>query len=299
MDIKTFQQLKETINKTNKTIDAIALELEQNSSALSIEELKKIIKNTLIAMKEAIKTGLETKSETNGKMGGFDCAKQVEFYKKHPSVFGKLFEKIICYALATSEQNARMGRIAACPTAGACGIVPSVLISAFEEFQIDEEKQINSLLVAGLIGKIIAYKVKPAGATAGCQAECGTASAMAAGAMAYMLDCNIDQILNATALAIKNILGLTCDPVRGFVEVPCIKRNPFLAIHAIVAVELASAKIESVIPVDEVIDAMEQTGALMSADLKENSKAGLAKTKTAIIMEKSCFTKKYYSELND
>ncbi len=299
MDIKTFQELKQTIKQTNKSIVQIAFELEENSSNLNKNELKKIAKKTLKAMKEAIYTGLSAKSETNGKMGGFDCNKQVEFYKNHPSVFGRLFEKIICYALATSEENARMGRIVACPTAGACGIVPSILISCFEEFDIDKEKQINSLLVAGLIGKIIAYKVKPAGATAGCQAECGTASAMAAGAMAYLFDYDIDIIINAAALAIKNILGLTCDPVRGFVEVPCIKRNPFLAIHAAVALELASAKIESVIPADEVIDAMEQTGALMSADLKENSKAGLAKTKTAIIMDKSCFTKKYYSELND
>ena len=122
---------------------------------------------------------------------------------------------------------------------------------------------------------------------------------MAAGAAAYLFGYNIDIILNSVSLCLKNILGLTCDPVRGFVEVPCIKRNPFMAIHAITAVELASAGIESVIPTDDVIDAMEQTGALMSPSLKESSLAGLAKTKTAIIMSKACFTKKYYSELND
>lgn len=299
MNIKTFVDLKKAAIKENKKIYQIAQELEQASCGITPDEFRKITKQTLDAMKEAIKTGLNTASETNGKMGGFDCKKQVDYYKKHPSCFGKLFEKIVCYALATSEENARMGRIVACPTAGACGIVPSVLVSCFEEFDIDEEKQINALITAGIIGKIIANKVKPAGATAGCQAECGTASAMAAGAMAYLFGYDIDKILNSVALALKNILGLTCDPVRGFVEVPCIKRNPFLALHAAVAVELAGSGIKSVIPVDDVVDAMEQTGALMSNDLKENSKAGLAKTKTAIIMEKACFTKKYYSELQD
>jgi len=299
MNIKTFKELQDACLKQNKTIYEIAQILETSTTGISDNEFRTIVKNTLEAMKDAIKNGIKTKSETNGKMGGFDCHKQVEYYKNNKSLFGKLFEKIICYALATSEENARMGRIVACPTAGACGIVPSILISYFEEFNIDEEKQINSLIIAGLIGKIIANKVKPAGATAGCQAECGTASAMAAGAMAYLKGLDIDGILNAVALCLKNILGLTCDPVRGFVEVPCIKRNPFLAVHAATAVEMASSGIKSVIPVDDVVDAMEQTGALMSKDLKENSQAGLAKTKTAIIMEKACFTKKYYSALKD
>lgn len=299
MQIKTFDELKRICLAQNKEIFEIAQEQESNLHNISVIEFRKIILKTLEAMKEAIKTGLNTSSITNGKMGGFDCKKQTDYYKNSPSIFGKMFEKIITYALATSEENARMGKIAACPTAGACGIVPAVLVSTFEEFNIELEKQINSLIVAGFIGQIISYKVKPAGAVAGCQAECGTAGAMAAGAMAYLFDCNIDIILNSIALSLKNILGLTCDPVRGFVEVPCIKRNPFVAIHAACAVEMAKSGIESVIPVDDVVDAMEQTGVLMDSNLKENSQAGLAKTKTAIMMDKACFTKKYYSEFKD
>ena len=299
MQINTFEELKEYSRKENKKIYEIAQEMECQNLGISEDKFRQIIKNTLDTMKEAIKTGLNNTQPTNGKMGGQDCVKLIERYKKNPSIFSKLFEKILTYALATSEENARMGKIAACPTAGACGIVPSILVSLFEELNTDNEKQINSLIVAGLIGKIISQKVKPAGAIAGCQAECGTAAAMAAGAAAYLFGYNIDVILNSVSLCLKNILGLTCDPVRGFVEVPCIKRNPFMAIHAITAVELASAGIESVIPTDDVIDAMEQTGALMSPSLKESSLAGLAKTKTAIIMSKACFTKKYYSELND
>lgn len=299
MQIRTFDELKNVCVIENKEIFEIAQIIEANHHQISIEELRNIILKTLDAMKGAIKTGLNTATVTNGKMGGFDCKKQLDFYKETPSIFGKNFENIVTYALATSEENARMGRIVACPTAGACGIVPAVLVSTFESLNTDIETQINSLIIAGLIGQIISFKVKPAGAVAGCQAECGAAGAMAAGAMAYLYGCNIDMIFNAVALSLKNILGLTCDPVRGFVEVPCIKRNPFIAIHAALAVEMARAGIESVIPVDDVVDAMEQTGALMDTNLKENSQAGLAKTKTAIMMDKACFTKRYYSEFKD
>lgn len=299
MQIKTFEELKKACFEKKLEIFEIAQMIETDMHQISTDEFRKIILNTLNAMKEAIKTGLQTSTITNGKMGGLDCKRQLDFYKENPSVFGKFFEKIITYALATSEENARMGKIVACPTAGACGIVPAVLVSTFEMLNVDIERQINSLIVAGLIGKIIAYKVKPAGAVAGCQAECGTAGAMAAGAMAYLFDCDIDGIFNAVALSLKNVLGLTCDPVRGFVEVPCIKRNPFIAIHAASACEMARAGINSVIPLDDVVDAMEQTGAMMNENLKENSQAGLAKTKTAIMMDKACFTKKYYSEFNN
>ena len=299
MQIKTFEELKRLYHKSDKKLHEFIQENEANSLDITIENFRKSVKFTLDAMKEAIKNGLNSKEITNGKMGGFDCNKQLEYYKLHPSIFGKTFENIVCYALATSEENARMGKIAACPTAGACGIVPAVLISMFEKYNTDIEKQIDCLIIAGVVGQIISNKVKPAGAIAGCQAECGTASAMAAGAMAYLLTDDIEIVFNAVALSLKNILGLTCDPVRGFVEVPCIKRNPFLALHAVLSVEIAMSGIKSVIPVDEVVDAMEQTGVLMAASLKESSQAGLAKTKTAIIMEKACFTKKYYSELKD
>lgn len=299
MQVKTFEELKKRCVSENKEIYEIAQIQEAKISNISVEEFRNIIDKTLDAMKNAIKNGLENTSITNGKMAGKDTKTQLEFYKNNPSVFGKLFEKMICYALATSEENARMGKIAACPTAGACGIVPAVLVSLFEEKNIDKEKQINSLITAGIIGQIISFKVKPAGATAGCQAECGTASAMASGAMAYLLGFDVDVILNSVALSLKNILGLTCDPVMGFVEVPCIKRNPFMALHAATAVEIAASGIKSVIPTDEVVDAMEQTGALMATSLKESSMAGLAKTKTAVMMSKSKFTKKYYSEFKD
>jgi L-serine dehydratase len=180
-----------------------------------------------------------------------------------------------------------MGTIAACPTAGSCGIVPSVLISYAKDYKIEEDEQINALITAGEIGRIVSNKMALAGAVGGCQAECGVASAMASGALTQLRGGNVVQIINSVGLALKNIMGLTCDPVCGLVEVPCIKRNAFLAIHAVTASELAMADIVSVIPTDEVVDAMAQTAQLMSPLLKESAKGGLAKTKTAIELEKS------------
>ena len=191
------------------------------------------------------------------------------------------------YALATSEENVRMGTIVACPTAGSCGIVPSVIISYAQDYEITENEQINALITAGVIGKIVALKLPLAGAMGGCQAECGVASAMASAALTQMRGGNVKQIINSVGLALKNILGLTCDPVCGLVEAPCIKRNVFLAIHAVTASELALANVASVIPTDEIVDAMVQTAQLMSPLLKESAKGGLAKTKTAIKLEKN------------
>mgnify|MGYP006296299959 CR=1 FL=1 len=146
---------------------------------------------------------------------------------------------------------------------------------------------VDALIIAGGIGKIITYKVPLAGAVAGCQAECGASSAMAAGAATYIMNGSNEDILHASALALKNLLGLTCDPIGGLVEVPCIKRNAFLAVEAVVASEMSLAGIISHIPLDEVIDAMNQTGKLMSPLLKESSEGGLAVTKTALdIQEK-------------
>ena len=170
-----------------------------------------------------------------------------------------------------------MGKIVACPTAGSCAIVPSVLIGVSEELNLTEEEQINALITAGETGRIISNKVALAGAVAGCQAECGVASAMSAAALTQMRGGSIDEIFNATALAMKNLLGLTCDPVCGLVEIPCVKRNPFLAIHAVTASELALAGIKSKIPLDEVIDALEQTGKLMSPLLKRKLSGGFSK----------------------
>ena len=288
--LNTFNELREICEKSGKTIWEVTLSSEAELAETSEEEIRAIVKKSLDAMKEAITSGLKSKELSISGMCGDDCNRlQKRFLSEH-SLFGKTFEKIATYALATIEENLRMGKIVACPTAGSCAIVPSVLVGVGEDLNISEEEQINALITAGSIGRIISNKVALAGAVAGCQAECGVASAMSAGALTQMRGGNIDQIFNAVALAMKNLLGLTCDPVCGLVEIPCVKRNPFLAIHAVTASELALADIRTKIPLDEVIDALAQTGQLMSPMLKESSQAGLATTKTALELKKLLFS---------
>ena len=291
MNINTFDELKTYCEKENKKIYEAAQEIEAQKDEISVEDLRKIVKKNLDAMKDAIRNGLKSAEKSFSGLSGGDCQKLQAKFNNKPSLLGVIFEKITTYALATSEENARMGKIVACPTAGSCGIVPSVLVAVSEETGATEDEQINALITAGEIGRIISNKVQLAGAVAGCQAECGVASAMAAGALAQLRGENTENILSSVALAMKNLLGLTCDPVCGLVEVPCIKRNPFLAIHAVTAYELASAGIQSKIPLDEIIDTLEQTGQLMSPALKESSQAGLAKTKTGLKLEEEFYAK--------
>ena len=182
------------------------------------------------------------------------------------------------YAIATAEANAKMFRIVACPTAGSCGIVPAVLAAVAEEENSTLNDVTRALFTAGAIGRITAENASISGAVGGCQAECGTAAAMAAAAAVDLLHGTTEEMGNAMALAMKNILGLACDPVAGLVEVPCVKRNGFHAVHALVAVEMAMMGIRSVIPPDDVIDAMGRIGRLMPVSLRETSLAGLAMT---------------------
>ena len=289
MDISTFEQLKNECITKNKKIYEIAQENMASEGDISIDEVRDFANRSLFAMKEAIQSGLNCKELSLSGMCGQDCYRVQQKFKNEPAIFGKTFEKIMIYALATSEENIRMGKIVACPTAGSCGILPSALVAVSQEYNYSEREQINALITAGEIGRIISNKVSLAGAVAGCQAECGVASAMSAAAVCQLRGGTVSQILNASALALKNLLGLTCDPVAGLVEVPCVKRNPFLAIHSVTAVEMALAGVESKIPIDEVVDAMEQTGALMSPTLKESSQAGLAVTKTALEIQKQVF----------
>lgn len=284
-NVNTFRQLYYACKEKNKMIYEVALDNEVAQCEFSEYHVRLQAKKSLDAMKDAIKIGLTCTEPSPSGMSGDDCHKLQKSTTK--SILSETAQKIMKYALATSEQNLRMGRIVACPTAGSCGIVPAVLIAFAEDNNISENEQINALITAGEVGRLVANKMALAGAVGGCQAECGVASAMATAALTQMRGGSVKQVVNAVALALKNILGLTCDPVCGLVEIPCVKRNPFLAIHAVTASELAMADIISKIPIDEVVDAMEQTGQLMSPLLKESSQGGLAKTKTAVALEKN------------
>lgn len=285
-NIDNFQELID-LTQNKKKISLVFQELESSMLEKEIPELRKIMLGHLENMKEAIKRGLENPHLSESEMSGLDSGKISERYKNNQSLpCNELFGKIIRYAIATMEENQRMGRVVACPTAGSCGVVPAVITAYSEEFNIDVEKQLDAMFTSGGIGKIVAQRMPLAGAVAGCQAEGGVASAMAAAAIVDMLGGTNTQILNAVALALKNIMGLACDPIAGLVEVPCIKRNAFLGIHAVTASEMALAGVESYVPLDEVIDAMVQVGNLMSPLIKETSEGGLAVTKTALNLNK-------------
>lgn len=289
MTILSFEELMQICKQNNQKIFEVAQLEEAKLAEVDVDLIRAKTQETLNAMRDAIKNGLKSTEKSVSDWCGDDAVKLVERYKNRPALLGNIFEKITTYAIATAEENLRMGRIVACPTAGSCGIVPSVLISVAEELNVAESKLVDALLTAGVVGLIVSYKVRLAGAVAGCQAECGVASAMAAAALTEILDGSNEEILQATALALKNILGLTCDPVCGLVEVPCIKRNAFLGLHAVTAAELAISGVQSKIPLDEVVDTLKITGQLMSPLLKETSQGGLAKTKTALELEKKLF----------
>lgn len=289
MTILSFEELMQICKQNNQKIFEVAQLEEAKLAEVDVDLIRAKTLETLNAMRDAIKNGLKSTEKSVSDWCGDDAVKLVERYKNRPALLGTIFEKITTYAIATAEENLRMGRIVACPTAGSCGILPSVLISVAEELNVSESKLVDALLTAGVVGLIVSYKVRLAGAVAGCQAECGVASAMAAAALTEILDGSNEEILQATALALKNILGLTCDPVCGLVEVPCIKRNAFLGLHAVTAAELAISGVQSKIPLDEVVDTLKITGQLMSPLLKETSQGGLAKTKTALELEKKLF----------
>lgn len=214
-------------------------------------------------------------------MAGGDGYRMRQYNESGNNICGDFIGMVMEKALKMGESNACMKRIVAAPTAGSCGVIPAVLLSYEKCFNVTEEECVKALLIAAGIGAVIAENASIAGAAGGCQAEIGSASAMAAAGLTFLQGGDVDKIVNASALALKSMLGLTCDPVCGLVEVPCIKRNVTGAVNAITASQMSMAGIKSVIPPDEVIESMKRIGDNMPTCLKETSKEGLAITKTA------------------
>lgn len=201
---------------------------------------------------------------------------------------GPFVSRVIARALMMGCSNACMRRIVAAPTAGACGVLPAVLYTCWEESHIPEEEILRALYVSAGFGQIIAQRAYIAGAAGGCQAEIGAASGMAAAALTALRRGTPEQMGHACAMALKNLMGLVCDPVGGLVEVPCVKRNVVGAVNALSAADMALAGITSAIPVDQVIDAMREVGDAMPADLKETARGGIAATPRAKELMQKC-----------
>ncbi len=253
----------------------IACRMEAEESEKEFDEVWDKMKNTIPVFRQSIQRGLaDTKKSASGLVGGDANT----LFMKEGRFLSPVCKRACAYAVATAEANAKMFRIVACPTAGSCGILPAVLAAVAEEENSTLNDVTCALFTAGAIGRVVAENASIAGAVGGCQAECGTATAMAAAAAVDLLHGTTQEMGDALALALKNILGLACDPVAGLVEVPCVKRNGFHAVHALVAVEMAMMGIHSVIPPDDVIDAMDRIGKLMPVSIRETSLAGLAMT---------------------
>ena len=231
-------------------------------------------------MQESIQKGADPDIKSTSGLTGGDAWKLYSVYEKKKSLTGSFMAGAMWRALAVSELNAAMGRIVAAPTAGSCGILPAAIVTMQEEYSLDEYDCVMALFTASAIGMVIGNNASLAGASGGCQAECGSASAMAAAAIVELAGGTPQMSGEACAIAIKNILGLVCDPVAGLVEIPCIKRNAGGVTTAFMAAELALAGITSHIPADETILAMKRIGDTMPASLRETAEGGLAMTPT-------------------
>lgn len=289
MKIPSIESILTGAEKNHQTLWQYILQSEFEDSGMPVDQIIRRVEETYTVMRNAVRSGLQEHGRSLSGLTGGDAFKYYERIETGRTVLSDFNAKAIAYAIATNEHNASMGVIVAAPTAGASGILPGVLIAAQEEFGYMDSDIVHSLIVASGIGAVIATRATVSGAAGGCQAECGSAAAMAAGALTYLLGGNDQQVMHAAALALKNCLGLACDPVAGLVEIPCIKRNGVYASMAITACDMALSGIVSFIPPDEVIDTMFQIGSMMPACIRETAEGGLAVTPTGLAAKERIF----------
>lgn len=286
MSFKSLSEIVEKAKTAKKEFWQIIIKDDIKEQGTSFEVSFAKMKDMYLAMKNADKNYDPALRSASGLSGG-DGAKLEEFKKQKNRLLGDFMTEVMEKAVKMGESNACMKRIVAAPTAGSCGIIPAVLLTYEKQCNVSEEKIVQALFVAAGIGEVIAQNACISGAQGGCQAEIGSSSAMAAGALTSLDGGTNDDILNSVALALKSMLGLTCDPVAGLVEVPCIKRNVSGAVNAVVASQMTKAGVKSAIPADEVIDSMGRIGKLIPACLRETGEDGLAATPTGLtIMQK-------------
>lgn len=272
-----FAGWKQYCIEKNLNLYEVVLEYEVKQKGKSPQEIWEGLANAYGVMKGAVRAGLkENMSSRSGMVN--NGAKKV--YQNPLTVLSPEFQKLIARALAAKEVNSCMGRVVAAPTAGASGILPGTLYTLQEVHQLDDKKILEGLLVGAGIALVIEEKASLAGAVGGCQAETGSAAAMASGAIVYCLGGNVDQVFNAVAITIQCMLGLVCDPVAGLVEVPCIVRNASAAAIANSSAQIALSDVSAVIPVDECVEAMGEIGQSMESRYKETAQGGLAATPT-------------------
>ena len=279
MALDSMKEIFERSARENIPFWEIVLQYDMEERQVSRQASMAKMLSTWQAIQDAADSYTGTQRSVSGLVGG-DGLKMRLYARRGESIGGEFMDEVIVQAISMAESNACMRRIVAAPTAGSCGVVPAVLLPLCEREHYTQHELLEALYVASGIGAVIAYRASISGAAGGCQAEIGTASAMAAGALVSLRGGTNEQIGHAVAMALKNLMGLVCDPVAGLVEVPCVKRNVIGAVNAISAADMTLAGIESRIPVDEVIDAMGEVGRRMPVEFRETALGGLAATPT-------------------
>ncbi len=283
-----IEELYSAAEQEGVSLSELVLQDQSEQMGEAPQALYARMEERVTIMRQAVKAGLDPALRSASGLTGGDAARLWDLAGQG-GILGGFLDRAAARALAVAEYNAAMGRIVAAPTAGSCGILPEAVISVLEEDRCTEKAVVMSLFTAGAVGMVIGNQASLAGAQGGCQAECGSAAAMAAAALVELFGGTPEQSAHACAVAIKNQMGLVCDPVAGLVEIPCIKRNAAGVMIAFSAAEMALAGIRSRIPVDECIQAMRQVGECMSCDLKETAQGGLAATPTALRLQRTIF----------
>jgi L-serine dehydratase len=286
---RNVAELVQLAEKENITISEIMIRQEMEISERSFEDIIGQMDRNLVVMEEAIERGIKEDVRSVSGLTGGDAVLLQKYMKTGKSLAGEFLLDAVSKAVATNEVNAAMGTICATPTAGSAGVVPGTLFALKHKVNPTREQMVRYLFTSGAFGLVVANNASISGAAGGCQAEVGSATGMAAAAIVELMGGTPNQSAHAMAIALKNVLGLVCDPVAGLVEVPCVKRNAMGASNAIVAADMALAGIESRIPCDEVIDAMYKIGQSMSMDLKETAGGGLAATPTGRALQAKIF----------
>lgn len=286
MALNSMSEIFQEVEQSGRPFWEVVLQYDMDERQVSRESSIAKMLTTWQTMQDAADAYTGTRRSVSGMVGG-DGMKMRQYLLRGEAISGGGYiGDVIAEALSMAESNACMRRIVACPTAGSCGVMPAVLLPLVKNENITQRQILEALYVACGIGIVIAKKACIAGASGGCQAEIGTASAMAAGALVKLRGGTDEMVGNAVAIALSNLMGLVCDPVAGLVEVPCVNRNVIGALDAVSAADMALAGITSRIPVDEVIDAMGDVGRRMPVEFRETALGGLAATPTGKAIKK-------------
>jgi L-serine dehydratase len=275
---RSVESMLAAAHEPGKTLPGVVLAEESAETGVPEAEIRERISRTLSVMRSAIDEGLKGDVRSpSGLTGG----RARRLHENGPRLMGDRVTLVLARAISTLEVNAAMGLIVAAPTAGAAGVLPAIMLSACEYTDMDEDRLVDAMLVAGGVGGVVAQRASLAGAEGGCQAETGTAAAMGAAAVTWASGGTDEQVATSVALCLQGMLGLICDPIGGLVEIPCIYRNASAAMQAMASAEMALAGLDFPVPADEVIDVMGEVGRKMPSAYRETARGGLATTPAA------------------